>query len=91
MYKFLQILGTHGAQLLTKSGPWGRIKENTIRGEISRCLPLFVCFHYLCGKSKITSYMASYTEEFPTLHLIALSLNSKATMFFLEINSSPYP
>lgn len=22
-HKFLQILGTHGAQLLTKSGPWG--------------------------------------------------------------------
>lgn len=36
-------------------------------------------------------YMASYAEEFQTLHLIALSLNSKATVFFLEINSSPYP
>ena len=22
-HKFLQILGTHGAQLLTESGPWG--------------------------------------------------------------------
>ena len=42
----------------------GRIKENTIRGEISRCFPLFVCFHYLSGKSKITFYMAKHTEYF---------------------------
>lgn len=48
------------------------MKENTIRGEISRCFPLFVCFPYLSGKSKITSFMAKYTEEFQTLHLIAL-------------------
>lgn len=65
------------------------MKENTIRGEISRCLPLFVCFHYLSGKSKITSYMAKHTEEFQTLHLISLSLNGKETVFSLEINSPP--
>lgn len=55
----------------------GRMKENTIRGEISRCFPLFVCFYYLSGKSKITSCMAKHTEKFQTLHLIALSLNGK--------------
>lgn len=53
------------------------MKENTIRGEISRCFPLFVCFHYLSGKSKITSCMAKHTEKFHSLHLIALSLNGK--------------
>lgn len=67
------------------------MKENTIRGEISRCYPLFVCFHSLSGKSKITSYMAKYTEEFQTLHLTALLLNGKVTVFFPEINLPPCP
>ena len=67
----------------------GRMKENTIRGEISRCFPLFVCFHYLSGKSTITSCMAKHTEKFQTLHLIALSLNGKETVFSLKMNSPP--
>lgn len=67
------------------------MKENTIRGEISRCFPLFVCFPYLSGKSEITSFMAKYTEEFQTLHLIALSLKNKKTSVLSENKLTSMP